>query len=60
MTVDAAIFADRAAFGFDLVARDFEETLIQAELKLHHGVISPQTTKVMAIKEELSWVDIMN
>lgn len=60
VSVDAAIFAEEEVFGFGLVARDSDGTLVQAVSKRHTGVISPEKAEALAIKEALSWIDRMN
>lgn len=54
VTVDAALFRDRSAFGMGMIARDCRGELIQANSKLQQEVVSPDLAEAMAMKEALS------
>ncbi|XP_074374107.1 uncharacterized protein LOC141714488 [Apium graveolens] len=58
--VDAAVFEDKDAVGFGLIARDSEGALIQAKSIIRKNSVSPVLAEAMAIKEALSWIDEMH
>ncbi|XP_063939145.1 uncharacterized protein LOC135148333 [Daucus carota subsp. sativus] len=59
VSVDAAVFNDRDAVGFGLIARGTDGRLITAKSIVHPHLVSPVTAEAMAIKEALSWIDDM-
>ncbi|XP_074373929.1 uncharacterized protein LOC141714300 [Apium graveolens] len=59
VSVDAAVFDDKEAVGFGLVARDSDNNLIQARTRIHNRHTIPVLAESMAIKEALSWIDEM-
>ncbi|XP_074347538.1 uncharacterized protein LOC141686399 [Apium graveolens] len=59
VSVDAAVFEDRDAVGFGLIARDSDGMLIAAKSIVHPHLVSPVTAEAMAVKEALSWIDEM-
>ncbi|KAL8100447.1 hypothetical protein AgCh_032636 [Apium graveolens] len=60
ISADAAVFEDKDAVGFGLIARDSNGVLIQAKSIVHKSSVSPVLAEAMAIKEALSWIDEMH
>ncbi|XP_074342553.1 uncharacterized protein LOC141680150 [Apium graveolens] len=59
VSVDEAVFEDRDAVGFGLIARGSDGRLITAKSIVHPHLVSPVTAEAIAIKEALSWIDVM-
>ncbi|KAL8146376.1 hypothetical protein AgCh_004207 [Apium graveolens] len=59
VSVDVVVFEDRDAVGFGLIARGSDGRLITAKSIVHPHLVSPVTAEAMAIKEALSWIDVM-
>ncbi|XP_063945892.1 uncharacterized protein LOC135151390 [Daucus carota subsp. sativus] len=59
VSVDAAVFEDKDAAGLGLVARDDNGELIQAKTLILPSKVAPVLGEAMAVKEALSWIDVM-
>ncbi|XP_074352682.1 uncharacterized protein LOC141691828 [Apium graveolens] len=57
VNVDAALFNEHVSFGVGMVARDGRGDLLQARTVVLNGLVQPELTEVMAIKEVLSWME---
>ncbi|KAH6763495.1 hypothetical protein C2S52_020928 [Perilla frutescens var. hirtella] len=56
VNVNAALFTDRGLFGLGMVARDSSGQLVEARTVCREGVVVPELTEVIGIKEVLSWI----
>lgn len=53
--VDAAIFQEHNAIALGILARNSDREVIFARTVRHQGMVGPDMTEAMAIKEALSW-----
>lgn len=56
VSVDAAIFSESLKYGVGFIARNDKGEVMQGASKLFDGVIRPEHTEAIAVKEALSWV----
>ena len=55
ITVDAAMFAEEAAYGVGMLARNSSGEVLEGKSKLFQGNIRPNIAEAIAVKEALSW-----
>uniref|UniRef100_A0A803PA62 RNase H type-1 domain-containing protein n=1 Tax=Cannabis sativa TaxID=3483 RepID=A0A803PA62_CANSA len=60
VTIDVAIFCDRAAFDYDIVDQDSQGELVMAQSDNFAGIGAFDLAEAIGIKEALSWIKIQS